>query len=450
MNKNAFYFCGVGGNGMSPLARLLVSRGHRVIGSDRSFDLGRNLAFFEQLAKEGIQLVAQDGTEVDSSIDYFIVTRAVEETIPDVQAARQLNLRFLKRPELMQMLFKETENVSVAGTSGKSTTTGMIGHILTQKGIDPTVMNGALMVTTGTNFRNGSSSVAVFEADESDGYDDVVCLCPSTVAVLTNISLDHFSVEELRDIFSLYIKNASRAVVLNAECPHSMTLRSLHPNVVTFGLEKGDINASSVPLALQVPGDHNILNALAAIAACEAFGVDRGDAAKCLTSFRGIHRRLETVGSTRGISVIDDFASNPGKIAATLHTLKGIYSRLAVVFQPHGFYPAKMMREGYKETFEKFLSPNDILLMPEIFYVGGSHNVVDGKIIPIARDISSENLIQDVHEKLPNSFYFKERADIVPFLAQHAQPGDAIVVMGSRDETLPDFAHSILTDLLKK
>ena len=437
-----YYFCGVGGNGMSPLARLLAARGAEVLGSDRSYDQGRNLSFFKQLSSEGIKLVKQDGVALDKTIDAFIVTRAVEESIPDVAAAKKLGLPIIKRPALMAELFRDSRNIAVGGTGGKSTTTGMIAHILKTVGKNPTAVDGAIMLNNNSNIMVGDPDLAVFEADESDGLNDVVGLCPANVAVLTNISLDHFELDELREIFTHFVTNAKEAAILNADCEASMSLPKPKCGALTFSMTgNADFSNKDLQLKLQIPGRHNIENGLAAIAACSVIGVDKKDAAEALSSFKGIKRRLELVQVKDGIRIIDDFSSNPGKIKAALSALKEDSKRLIVIFQPHGFQPTKLMKEGYIETFNSFLGKDDIIIMPEIYYVGGSANIVDGKEIPLPKDISSKDLINEID--VPKAYYFEKRAEIPSFIKEIAEVGDTVLVMGSRDETLPDFAREI-------
>ncbi len=433
---------------MSPLARLLASRGKTVIGSDRSYDCGRNLQFFEELKREGITLVAQDGTAVDSSIDTFVITRAVEDSNPDIKRALELQLPIIKRPLLMAELFKNTENIAVGGTSGKSTTTGMIAHILKQAGKDPTVMNGAVMLNGATNFHNGRDTLAVFEADESDGNNDVIALCPTAVSVLTNISLDHFALHELADMFGRFVEKAGVAAVLNADCESSMALRARHARVITFGRRNdADFTPQKFPISLDIPGEHNIENALAAAAACSALGISGENAVAALKSFKGIKRRLELVGTARGIRVIDDFASNPGKIDAAVKTVQQPNGRTFVIFQPHGFQPTKMMKDGYIESFKTLLRAKDILIMPDIYFAGGSVNVVNGEVIALPKDISSREVIDPVAAAGKSAVYIPNRKDILPFLQNEAKSGDTIIIMGSRDETLSDFSREILKGL---
>jgi UDP-N-acetylmuramate--alanine ligase len=429
---------------MSPLARLVAHRGQEVLGSDRSYDLGRNTALFGLLKAEGITMVPQDGTSIDASIDTFVVTRAVEESVPDIKRAVDLKLKILKRPRFMAEVFKDTKNIAVGGTSGKSTTTGMIGHILQVTGKSPTIMNGAVMINGETNFVSGASDIAVFEADESDGFEDVISVCPAAMAVLTNISLDHFELDELKEMFSEFLKKAPLGAVLNADCENSMALLGCNPKTVTFGISpKATFSLASISPSLSIPGQHNELNALAAIAACSLLGISTADSLEALETFRGIKRRLEVVGEPRGIRVIDDFASNPGKIAASLKVAIAGSRRAFVVFQPHGFQPTKMMKDGYIETFSDILRPADMLLMPDIFYVGGSVNLVNGEVVALPKDISSQDVVEPVAKRGREAHYIPKREDIIPFLKRSAEPGDVVIVMGSRDESLSDFAKEI-------
>lgn len=438
------FFCGIGGAGMSPLARLMAARGYEVLGSDRGYDMGRNKPLFELLKSEGITLVPQDGSGVEPSIDTFVVTRAVEAAVPDIKRALELNLPVFKRPRFMAEVFKETQNIAVGGTSGKSTTTGMIGHILRTAGKDPTVMNGAVMINGNANFTRGESALAVFEADESDGFEDVISVCPAAVAVLTNISLDHFELDELKEMFSAFLRKAPLGAVLNADCQNSMELREINPKTVTFGAAAhADFSLAEIRPSLCIPGEHNAFNALAAIAACSLVGVSIEESLEALKSFQGIKRRLEVVGEPAGIRIIDDFASNPGKIEASLKVAIGNSKRAFVVFQPHGFQPTMMMKDGYIETFASTLRAQDVLIMPDIFYVGGSANLVNGEVVTLPKDVSSRDVVLPVVQRGKEAHYIPKRADILPFLKSRCQAGDTVIVMGSRDESLSDFAREI-------
>jgi len=441
-NRGAFFFCGIGGSGMSPLARLLAVRGERVSGSDRSYDAGRNLDFFNRLIGEGIRLFPQDGSGVTAEIDSFVVTRAVEEASPDIRRARELNLRFVRRPELVADLFAPGHSIAVGGTSGKSTTTGMIAWCLARQGRNPTVMNGAEVIDFGANFVAGGD-LGVFEADESDGLNDVVGLCCPSVAVVTNISLDHFDLIELERIFGEFVSRATIGAVVNADCPVSMKIAARARRTVTFGVkERADVGLHDLPRGVALRGEHNIANALAALAAIRLFGADEGRAAEALAEFRGMRRRLELVATVNEIKVFDDFASNPGKIEATLRALRGEGRRLVAVFQPHGFQPTKHMLTGYIDVFSRVLGAGDTLIVSPIYYAGGSANVVAGRSVELPTDISGADIVRGITGGV-TARYVERRAEVPGIVQEVAGPGDVVVSMGSRDDTLPELARAI-------
>jgi UDP-N-acetylmuramate--alanine ligase len=269
-------------------------------------------------------------------------------------------------------------------------------------------------------------------------------VCPSSIAVVTNITLDHFEISELREMFSGFVERASHGAVINADCPNSKHLIGKSRETVTFGSSpKADFSLASISPNLNIAGDHNKLNALAAIAGCSLLGVPVDVAREALSTFTGIKRRLEVIGVSNGVTVIDDFASNPGKIAASLKAVQEGAKRIFVVFQPHGFQPTKMMRDGYIETFASLLRKDDVLIMPDIFYVGGTANLVNGEVVTIPKDISSEDITSAVTARGRLAYYIPDRAEIPRFIQERVAPGDTVLVMGSRDESLSEFAEGL-------
>ena len=295
----------------------------------------------------------------------------------------------------------------------------------------------------------GSPNLTVIEADESDG---TIALYRPAVAVLTNISLDHKPLAELRSIFLRFSESAGRAVVVNLDCPESGELGV--PEAVTFSIERSDATFAAmgatalpggsaftihdVPFRLRVPGRHNVANAAAAVAACAQLGVPVARAAAALAEFRGIQRRLQVLGSAAGTTVIDDFAHNPDKIRATLATLKESQGRLIAVFQPTGFGPTRFLRDGLIAAFADGLGPDDLLVMPEIYYAGGT----------AVKDISSSDIVTAVAQRGVPAEFIPRREDIADRLVQVARHGDRIVIMGARDNTLTDFGKRLL-DMLR-
>lgn len=461
----SYFFSGVGGSGMLPLALILRGKGADVAGSDRSLDQGRLAAKFEYLKAQGVALFPQDGSGVVSADQILVRSAAVEDTVGDVVAARRLGARDMKRPELLAELFNAAPvRIGVAGTSGKSTTTAMIAWILHRAGRDPTVMNGAVM----KNFASpealfasalvGKGDAFVSEVDESDGS---IARYEPTIAIVNNIALDHKSMDELRTLFSEFVNKAEIAVLnLDNEETAAMviaarvrtrtySLRSrfadLHatairpaPDGVSFDVREREGGAqASVDLA--VPGEHNVANALAALSAARAYGMSLEEAAKALEGFAGTKRRLEVVGKAAGVTVIDDFAHNPDKIAATLATLHAFPGRLIIMFQPHGFGPLKLMRDEFIDVFATHMADDDVLIMPDPVYYGGT----------VDRAVTSEHIAAGVRARGLQAMAFAERAACGDKLLELAEPGDRIVVMGARDDTLSVFAADLVARLAR-
>jgi UDP-N-acetylmuramate--alanine ligase len=461
MIDSPVFFSGIGGSGMLPLASIVRASGAKVAGSDRSLDAGRTPRKFDYLRSLGIQLFPQDGSGLQQGMT-LVTSAAVEETVPDVVKAKELGLPHLRRPEFLAKLLNSAQrSVAVGGTSGKSTVTGMIGWILHACHRQPTVMNGAVMknfVTPSAPFASalvGDPELFVSEVDESDGS---IALYRPEIAVLTNISLDHKEMEELRQLFAHFL-NASKKAVLNLDDPETRALSSTVPadKVIGYGFDSPQadfmgkelqLNAAGASFTvraegerhevqLQVPGRHNASNALAAIAAARTLGVTVADAAAALGRFAGLRRRLETVGSAGGVTVIDDFAHNPDKIAASLATLRAHPGRLLVMFQPHGYGPLAKMGEPLAEAFTDGLAADDRLYLPDPVYQGGT----------VDRSRGSDWLAEQVGSQAQ---HFPDRSKIGDALVAEARPGDRILVMGARDDTLIEFAQAIVDRLAKR
>src|SRR5262249_32756415 len=384
-----YFFCGIGGSGMTPLALIIQARGGRVEGSDRALDQGRNSERFDFLRARGILLHPQDGSGIRRAEQILVTSTAVEETVPDVQAARRIGATTITRAHLLAQLFNRAPwGIGVAGTSGKSTTVGMIGWILHRAGRSPTIMNGADMknfIAEGSAFasaRVGEGDIFVSEVDESDGS---IALFEPRMAVVNNISLDHKSLAERPTLFCGFIAKAQTTVLNldNAEpaalaanmTPRQAITYSLHnsradllafapvqsPTGVAFQVKARD-TGETVAVELKVPGLHNVANALAALSGAKACGVTLAEPGAHLGEFSGIRRRLEIVGTANEITVIDDFAHNPDKISATLETMHAFPGRLLLMFQPHGYGPIRLMKNALVDCFASGLRDEDVLV----------------------------------------------------------------------------------------
>ena len=459
-----FFLVGIGGSGMMPLAMILRGRGAVVAGSDRGLDQGRVPAKFDALRDLGIALHPQDGSGIVSAEQVVVASAAVEETVADIVVATATGCARMSRAELNAALFNASAlPIGVAGTSGKSTVTGMIAAILHATGRDPTVMNGAVMKDFAGPDRPfasalvGAGDAYVSEVDESDGS---IALYAPRVAVLNNVSLDHKALDELNRLFGDFIGKAAHAVV-NADNADAAALAMALPagRVTRFSVGgEGDLVAADVmeqpfavsftlrhaggtlPVALRVPGRHNVANALAAIGAAMAAGLPVADAARAVGGFSGLRRRFDLVGEAAGVAVIDDFGHNPDKIAATLDTLHAFPGRLLLLFQPHGYGPLKVMRGELVTMFAAKLASEDVLVLPDPVYQGGT----------VAREVTSADIVRDVAVAGREARHIPDRAAAAAHLVAAARPGDRLVVMGARDDTLSVLAGEMVGMLARR
>ncbi len=460
-----FFFCGIGGSGMLPLAQILKGRGATVAGSDRSNDQGRTPEKFAALENQGFALHPQDGSGIESADQILVASAAVEDTVPEVVRASELGCLRMTRAELLSILFNTSgAGVAIGGTSGKSTVTGMLGWILHAAGSDPTIMNGAVMKNFVSAERPFASAIVggagpfVSEVDESDGS---IALYRPAVGVLLNVSLDHKSMEELRELFGDFLARSGVAVI-NADNEEALALLPRAQKALTFGIdqEKAQIgvvpgsiadgpvrqaatiidrhDGSEHPLILNLPGRHNLSNALAAIAGAVAADVPVAKAVAALAGFAGLARRFNIIGTSEsGITVIDDFGHNPEKCAATLRTLKTHPGRVIAFFQPHGYGPLRQMGHELAETFAEELGPDDVTIMCDPVYYGGT----------VDRSQGSERIIEMIKDAGGLADHVASREDCGKLIASIAKPGDRIVIMGARDDTLTKFATDLLDRL---
>jgi UDP-N-acetylmuramate--alanine ligase len=350
--------------------------------------------------------------------------------------------------------------IGIAGTSGKSTTTGMLGWILESAARAPTVMNGAIMknfITPAVPFASavvGTGDAFVSEVDESDGS---IARYNPRIAVVTNIALDHKSLDELRTLFADFVER-SQIAVLNLDNPETAALatQSVPRKVRSFSLKdaSADLYADMIEphadgvafelherdsgrhqtIELRVPGRHNVQNALAAITAARAAGVSLKEASAALEHFAGLRRRFETVGTARSITVIDDFAHNPDKIAASLATAHELPGRLLLFFQPHGFGPLRLMKDALIDALANGMRGDDLLLMPDPVYFGGTTD----------RSVTSRDIVEGIAARGHSAQAIPDRAECGHVLVAEACPGDRIIIMGARDDTLATFAQDLL------
>ncbi len=453
------HFVGVGGSGMSALALFHAGRGGRATGSDRAFDRGEREEIRRALEAAGVIIVPQDGNAITHDCDAVVVSTAVEGTILDVRAARALGIAVLHRSELLARFVQEHRTIAVTGTSGKSTVTAMIFTVLRGCGHDPRLLTGGALVALqrdgylgnawGGDGDGGPTPWLVIEADESDG--SVVRYHPWCGVVL-NLGRDHKEPEDVAAMFDVFKANVTGPLIVG----EGSRLDALRTGAVTFGLGAHcDVRAEAlasgprgsaftvqgVRFSVPTPGRHDVRNAAAAIAACRAAGVALDAMIEPLAGFAGVVRRFQSLGHTRGVEVIDDFAHNPDKLTAALAAaharLARPDSRVLAIFQPHGFGPTRFLRHDLVDALATSLQPQDVLWLPEIYYAGGT----------VTRDISSADLVGAIRAKDRDARFVSDRAQLPAAVAAEAREGDLVMVMGARDPSLTALGRDILAAL---
>ncbi len=431
-----YHLVGVSGVGMSALAQALLGCGQRVSGSDRYRDMGLDLAVNRKLRRAGVEFVAQDGGGVTDATAAVVVSTAIEDDNPDVAAARRHSIPVRHRAEMLAALVGGSSCVAVAGTSGKSTVTGMVGWILEQLGRDPTVVNGAPLVNWDTderlgNVRIGGSGTWVIEADESDR--SLLRFHPEW-ALITNVSRDHFTLEETRELFRQFSRQVSNGLVSALE-PHP-AFGTFAPCVTAAG---STFSYAGWEFEVNVPGRHNAENALNAVLLCEKMGLELDGVASVLRGFRGIRRRLERIGQAGGVTVIDDYGHNAAKIRAAWETLGPHVDRVVCIWRPHGYGPLRAMLTELADMFADVCRPADRLLLLPVYDVGGTTD----------RTIDSGALVAALSARGTPAELVADYDECVGRVAQlTAGEGSSVVMtMGARDPGLPSLARRVLEAL---
>lgn len=449
-------FCGISGNGVSALAQIMAKKGFEVRGSDRSFDNGGDVDRKQALEEVGITIYPQDGSAITDDLETLYVSTAVEDSIPDVRVAKEKNIPIKTRPDLLAELFHQyTHNIAVSGTSGKTTTTAMIGYVLDKLGQKPCMINGGFLQNYADqkgipNIIYNEGDICVIEADESNG---TIEKYHPYIGLINNIGVDHKSLDELKKLFADFAARCKYGVLINLDCDNCKEIKHLTKKTSTFSLKdsKADYfayNIEAIPggtkysidgrsFKIKLIGRFNVANALAAIAICNMMGIDKFDAASALEGFLGTQRRLEVVGTQKEITLIDDFAHNPDKVLASVSALKDYPGRLIIMFQPHGFAPMRLTGKDIIKSFAAKLDKEDILIMPDIFFAGGTADT----------SISSKDLIDQALDLGVNAHYIPERTNVEKFILSNIKAGDRVIIMGARDNSLPDFSRQLLKEI---
>lgn len=438
----AFHLVGVGGVGMSALAQALLDAGASVSGSDRLLDAGAPPPIFDTLRAAGVRLAPQDGSGVVRDLAAVIVSTAVESGNADLEAAGKAGVPVLHRAEVLARLVAARRLIAVAGTAGKTTVTAMLGFLLEQLGADPLVVNGGVLADWDRpervgSVRAGGGEWAVIEADESDR--SLLCFSPAWT-LLTNISTDHFELGEVERIFGEFAARTREGWVTTASVAETLRSSARRAPVLADAAEAVQTGPDGVrfvwrgiPTRLCMPGRHNAENAALALSACVALGFDAGAAVAALGRFSGVRRRLEIVGAFRGAIVVDDYAHNPAKIAASWDAVAAGGGRVLGVWRPHGFGPLSLMFDELAKTFARRAVREHRLYLLPVYYAGGT-----------ARGTrTSDELAAAIRARAGNVEIAADYDALETAIAAEARAGDTILVMGARDPGLSAFCRRL-------
>jgi UDP-N-acetylmuramate--alanine ligase len=434
------HFVGVGGAGMSGLAEVILTVGYRVTGSDAR----RNEAV-ERLERLGAKIYIGHAASQIEGAHVVVYSSAVARDNPELQAARQRGIPVIPRAEMLAELMRVKHGIAIAGTHGKTTTTSMVGAVLAEAGFDPTLVVGGRVGALGANARLGQGEFLVAEADESDG--SFLRLMP-TIAVVTTIDAEHLDyyrdLAAIRETFLSFLNKVpfyGAAVLCADQREIQAILRRVEKRVITYGLNApADLVAASVrlheltarfevlhkgdalgELRLQVPGLHNVANALAATAVGLDLEVPFPVIQRALAGFTGVQRRFQVKGEAAGVLVVDDYGHHPAEIRATLAAARqGFARRRVVVFQPHRYTRTFHLHDEFLTAFDDA----DVLLVTDIYAAGES---------PIP-GVHSRTLVEGIAARTGRDVrYVADRTEAVEWLLRTVQPGDLVLTLGAGD-----------------
>ena len=396
------HLIGIGGVGMSALATALVRLGDEVTGADRTLGTP-NIRFLESL---GVKVFPDDGSGVDAATGEVVVSTAIESDNPGLVRAAELGIPVVHRAKALAHALSGHRLVAVVGTCGKSTVTAMLGHVLAECGLDPFCVNGANVPGWEGAVRFGRGEYAVAEVDESDR--SLVAFSPYA-AIVTNASADHYSKEEMDQVFDDFVRNCPGPVVDGRKC------------------DPGEAETT-------MPGRHNRQNAALALRMALALGCDEAKARAALLTFRGVERRLQRVGG----NVFDDYAHNPEKLRAMWTTLAEEYpGGICAVWRPHGYAPLRKMLDALAEMFSSTIRPQDRLLVLPVYDAGGTAD----------RSINSDALVERLGDKAVAVGDFDEAYS---WCRAHRGDFAAFAVCGARDPGLAPFARRLASLKVEK
>ncbi len=451
LSLNNIFFIGIAGTGMSAIAQYLNGVGKSIAGSDREFGRSESNATQVQFEQIGLKCFPQDGSGITNETELVVVSTAIEESNIEFQKAVELGIPIIKRSALLADICASKKTIAVGGTSGKSTTTAMIFHILQECGKEPSLITGAGLSSIQEKGLPGNAWVGagewlVIEADESDG--SIVGYKPY-ISLLLNIDRDHKEFDELMQLFSTFKKNTTGHFIVNQDDALARSLSDNESN--DFGTNgKGHyqgenfsqegfcikFNVLNTNFHLDAIGKHNMQNALAAIASVSFAGVSLIQASKALNTFKGIYRRTQLVAVVNGINIVDDFAHNPAEVAAAIGACQNISDRVFAWFQPHGYGPLRFMHAELAEKLIETLRESDVVLLSDVYFAGGT----------VQKGINSD-IVTDAVSPYKKALFVPDRKELSCRLKPLLTAGDTVLLMGARDPYLADFAKKLALEL---
>ena len=458
MELGPIHFVGIGGIGMSGIAEVLMTLGYRVQGSD-----AKASKITDRLVKLGA--VFHEGQRAENIGDaaVVVISSAIKKGNPELEEARRKKLPVVRRAEMLAELMRMRSNIAIAGTHGKTTTTTMVATLLDKGGFDPTVINGGVIHAYGSNARAGAGEWMVVEADESDGSFNRL---PATIAIVTNIDPEHMehwgTIENLRKGFLDFVSNIPfyGLAVCCTDHPEVQALvgKVTDRRVVTFGFNtQADVRAINLhyengvahfDVALQsegrdaviegctlpMPGDHNVSNALAAVAVARHLGMKKDQIREALAGFAGVNRRFTKVGEVNGVTIIDDYGHHPVEIAAVLRAARqATKGRVIAVHQPHRYTRLSNLFEDFCTCFNEA----DVVAIAEVYAAG------EDPIPGASRDDLVAGLIAHGHR---HARAIMDEADLARLVKEQARAGDMVVCLGAG--TISAWANALPAKLM--
>ena len=446
------HFVGIGGIGMSGIAEVLLAAGYTVQGSDL-----KRSKITERLEELGAKVFEGQRAENLEGAEVIVISSAIKQGNPELDEARLMGLPVVRRAEMLAELMRLRSNIAVAGTHGKTTTTTMVAALLDGGGIDPTVINGGIIHAYGSNAHVGNGDWMVVEADESDGTFNRL---PATIAIVTNIDPEHMehwgTIENLRKGFDDFVSNIPfyGLAVLCTDHPEVQALvgRVTDRRVVTFGFNaQADVRATNLTYkrgvahfdiefsdsltvegcTLPMPGDHNVSNALAAVAVARHLGMKGAEIRDALANFKGVNRRFTRVGEIDGVTIIDDYGHHPVEIAAVLKAARQAVepeARVIAVHQPHRYTRLSSLFDDFCTCFNEA----DVVGIAEVY--GAGEDPIPGA----SREDLVAGLIRHGHRHARNVF---SEDDLERLVREQARPGDIVVCLGAG--TISSWANNL-------